>query len=187
MQQKIGDCIECPRTNVPINSKGLCPDCVYKRNHDGMSRFEVTKSKEKGKNDKLYSLKRKPIKTTKKRKKKNVFLKNERLEKRRRQIEKDEKTYEEVFNSKPNFCEECGKPLPDELRDEEEQIIFRTQYSHIMTKAAYPEFRNDSRNFNRLCDVHHDQWEFHDRENMKIYRQNQKIIEQLLKERHEKK
>ena len=70
MQQKIGDCVECQRTNVPINSKGLCTDCVYKRNHDGMSRFEVAKSKEKGKNDKLYGLKRKPIKTTKKRKKK---------------------------------------------------------------------------------------------------------------------
>lgn len=185
IQQKIGKCINCPKDNIPINVKGLCSDCVYEKNH-GISRFEAYRLKEQQNNDKLYSRKIKPLKRTKKRKRiSEQKIKNR--EKRQKQIEMDEYTYEEVFNSKPHICEECGTPLPDEFRDEEGSVIFREQYSHIATKAAYPEFRNDKRNFNRLCAVDHMQWEFGDRESMKIYEPNQKIIEQLLKERNEKK
>lgn len=193
MIQKFGDCQgECKRINVLINSKGFCSDCQYRQTH-GRSKQEVylerSKEREKNKPIKYTSIQRKSLKTPKKRLKTNVNsqLKNERLEKRREQIRKDEETYEQVFNSKPPFCEECllngiETKLNTEFRDEENQVIARWQYSHIVTKQSEPRLRNNPKNFNRLCLQHHQDWEFSNREKMRIYEPNQKIIEQLRQE-----
>jgi hypothetical protein len=188
MIQKRGDCKgECNRTNTPINSKGFCSDCQYMQIH-GKSRQEVyserRREKEKDKPIKYTSIQRKPLKTPKKRLKTKVNdqLKDERLEKRREQIRRDEETYEQVFNSKPHKCEECGEQLNDEFRDEEGQIVARWQYSHIITKKSEPRLRNNPKNFNRLCFLDHQKWEFEDRTTMRIYKPNQKIIEQLRQE-----
>ena len=189
MQQKFGTCKECDKDR-PLNSKLVCSECQFTLNHDGKSRQEVylerKLEREKGKLKEIHVLKRKSLKASKKRPKTRVNrqLRNERLEKRREQIRLDEAPYEEVFNSKSPFCEETGQPLNTEFRDEEGDIIARWQYSHILTKKAYPEFRNNPKNFNRLSYEAHQQWEFGDREKMKIYNKNQEIIQELLKKRN---
>lgn len=188
MIQKFGDCKgQCGRTNTPINSKGFCSDCQYIQIH-GRSKQEVylerSKKRQKDKLIKYTSIQRKPLKKPKTRPKTKVNnqLKDERLEKRREQINKDEETYEHVFNSKPHKCEECGEQLNDEFRDEEGQVVARWQYSHIITKKSEPRLRNNPKNFNRLCFLDHQKWEFGNRTEMKIYDKNQQIIEELRKE-----
>lgn len=172
MIQKTGICLNCNK-DKPINSKGLCPDCQYHKTH-GISRFEAHKSKEQSKERKIYSLKRKPLKTS--------YIKLDRLEKRRAIVNKDEELYEYIFNTKENKCEECGTWLPNTFRDENNQVIMRSQYSHILTKGAHALLRHHKKNINRLCDSCHDTWEFGDREKMKIYKPNQITINELLKE-----
>jgi hypothetical protein len=100
-------------------------------------------------------------------------------QKRKTMKELDFATYFAVFASKPHKCEECDKPLPSVFKDKEGNINAIFQFSHILTKSAFPEFRHDSRNFNRLCFEHHQQWEFGDRKTMRIYEPNQLVIEQL--------
>lgn len=188
MIQKFGDCQgECKRINVPINSKGFCSDCQFKKTF-GKSRQEVyserRRAKEKDKPIKYTTIQRKPLKKPKTRQKTlvNGLIKDERLEKRREQINKDEQTYEQVFNSKPPFCENCHRKLNDIFRDEDGMVIARYQYSHIITKGSEPRLRNNPKNFNRLCFLDHQKWEFGDRTEMKIYDKNQQIIEELRKE-----
>jgi len=178
---------DCGRDDISLNAKGFCSDCQFKLNHDGKSKQEVyserRRERQKDKPIKYMSFKKKHLRTTKN-KPQDDRLKQERLEKRRAQLDLDERTYEEVFSNKPNVCEECGCTLPDEFRDGNGMIIMRGRFSHILSKAAFPEFRNDTRNFNLLCNQHHDQWEFHDRESMRIYDKNQEIIQKLLDERN---
>ena len=185
MIQKLGGCKgECGRTNVPVNAKGLCSECQYLKTH-GKTRQE-TYSERRIEKDKLkpkqtYSYTLITLKSSKKRKKtvSSILLKNEKLEKRREQIRKDEETYEQVFNSRPHECEECGRGLSDVFRDENGMVVARWQYSHILSKAAFPEYRNDPRNMNRLCLDCHQRWEWKNRENMKIYEKNQLTIQEL--------
>jgi RNA polymerase-binding transcription factor DksA len=176
----------------PVNSRGICGDCTFRNNHNGKSQQEVYSERarelamthvKKSFNPKEH-VKKLPNTTKKSRKAmNNSFLKDERLEKRREQIRKDEETYEQVFNSNPHQCEECGAELPDQFRDDEGNVLARFQYSHIVTKKACPEFRNDPRNFNRLCFTCHQTWEFGDRVEMKIYPKNQETVDRLRKER----
>lgn len=190
MQQKTGECVVCKKTRR-LNSKNRCSECQYEVTH-GRSRGEVYLERkiERERNRVIgyKSLQKNPLKTSKKRSKVIVDgkLKDVRILKRTEQINKDEKTYEEVFNSKSHFCEECGRSLSSEFRDENGMVIARWQYSHILTKAAYPEFRNDFRNYNRLCLECHGKWEFGDRATMKIFEINKKTIQKLLNEKNEK-
>lgn len=181
MQQKIQICEQCSLPK-PVNSKGICGNCTFKNNHNGKSQQEVYSERA---SKLIVDHVKKPFTLIKKRKKtsKSSLLKDARLEKRREQTRKDEETYEEVFNSRPHECEECETPLPDQFRDDEGNVLARFQYSHILTKKAYPEFRNNSKNFNRLCFDCHQTWEFGDRVEMKIYAKNQEIVDQLRKER----
>lgn len=134
---------------------------------------------------KIYTLKRTPLKRKPYRFKRSVVKSSTTTKQKRAQtLTKDEETYYVVFYSKPCVCEECGRALPETFYDENGKIVCRGQYSHILSKGAYPEFRHVVINFNRLCPVPcHDRWEFGDRENMKIYKPNQIIISSLLNER----
>lgn len=157
-----------------MNSRFECPDCVFKKNHGGKSRQQVYADRQK---EKAVEKGFERVQKKNKLKPKNVD-----------QIALDEKTYEQVFLDKPNWCEECElrgikTMLSPRFRNEKGAVIAKWQYSHILTKAAYPEFRNDRRNFNRLCFHHHQVWEFGDRETMMITPLNQKIIDELLSER----
>ncbi len=98
----------------------------------------------------------------------------------KQQIKKDEKTYEAVWDSKPHNCEECGKFLGDDFRNYEGRINNKSYYSHILTKARHPNFRNNIKNFNLLCPTCHQKWEFGNRVDMEITPDNKIIIQKLL-------
>lgn len=75
-----------------------------------------------------------------------------------------------VWNHKPHYCEECLRPLNR----------FAAIYcSHILSRGAHPELSHDVRNINILCAQHHNQYEFGDREKMRIFAKNQQTIEKL--------
>jgi hypothetical protein len=180
-----GICIDCNQDKWIVNSKGQCEECRYKQNHGGKTKLEVQIEKEKSKPKKTYQLKRTSLKRSKNTiKRSSIKQSKESKEKRDEILKKDRETYLEVFNSTPNECEECRlngihTPLPDQFEDEEGNIIATWQYSHILSKGAFEEFRHNKNNFNRLCREHHDMYEFGDRESMKIYESNQIIIRKL--------
>lgn len=95
--------------------------------------------------------------------------KAERLEARGEvsQTDKDEIWYRAAWRKKPHRCEECNQTL---------HAYNRMFISHILSKGAYTAFRNDFRNYNKLCQDCHQQWEFGDQTTMKIYKPNQIII-----------
>lgn len=166
---KVKKCKDCGSSYIVNQKYRLCKECNYKRLHKGKSYQELI-------------LEKKKYKTTKKKRKcVNVYQKISRTQKIH---DKDRETYLQVFNSKESRCEECGISLPSEFEDEKGKVVFVTQYSHILSKGAYPEFRNNPKNFNRLCSHDHTRWESGDRENMWIYERNQLVIESLLEERN---
>ena len=177
---KFEPCVNCGKT-MPRNSKGLCPDCVFKNSHGGRSKAEVYAERRSlrqpiEKKIKIYDVKPKTKKKT------SAFAKDARLNRLKLRATNDEQLYFIVFCSTADRCEECGVDLPSEFKDDDGHIIYRTQYSHIMTKAAYPEFRWEPRNINRLCGRCHSKWEFGERTEMKIYEKNKITIQILLDE-----
>lgn len=159
-------CLGCNRNYIIVNKKyGLCQVCNHIRLHPEKSNKDNT--------DTFIQKKYYPIKRTK------IVSTPKTKQKRKDLLKLDEATYFIVFSSKPHKCEECEKPLPSVFKDKEGNINAIFQYSHILTKSAFPEFRHDYRNFNRLCFEHHQQWEFGKRKTMRIYKSNQLIIEQL--------
>ena len=166
-------CLQCGKDIYPkLNSKQLCPDCVFKNNHDGKSKFEVYNERKKLKISEGKVKLRNYIKP----KRKSLEIKINDIR------NKDKEVYYQVFLSKPPFCEECGKRLPEQFEDEDGNIIYIHQYSHIISKGSDQRFRHDIRNFNRLCHEHHHQWEFGDRMNMKILKSNVEIMNKLRSE-----
>ena len=88
-------------------------------------------------------------------------------------ITEHEKFFRWVWDHKPHHCEECLKPLHN----------YSAVYcSHILTRGAHPEMAHDCRNINILCFAHHSQWENGNRQSMRIYEKNMRIIEKLIKE-----
>jgi len=164
---KDSSCKKCGSKWVENKTHSLCHDCNYFRLH----RETELQAKIRKENSK-------PVQTYKV-KKKHVKMGNSTAEKRKLVIGKDHETYLKVFQSNPNECEECGDSLPEEFKDAWGNIIAIWQFSHIMTKGAYPEYRHNPKNFNRLCQKHHHQWEFGDREKMKIFLPNQERINQI--------
>ena len=80
----------------------------------------------------------------------------------------NERFFRWVWDHKPHQCEECIKPLRN----------YSAVYcSHILTRGAYPEAAHDVRNINILCFEHHNRWENGDRQNMRIYPGNMRLIE----------
>jgi len=170
MKEKI-NCIQCDRFTY-VNSKMLCSDCVFKNNHDGKTRVQVYNE-------------RKVLKIRGFNKGLNKYIKGKRKGVENKISDtrnKDREVYYQVFLSKPPFCEECGKRLPDEFEDDDGKIIYVHQYSHIISKGSDQRLRHDVRNFNRLCHEHHHQWEFGDRMSMKILKDNVDIMDRLRSE-----
>ena len=94
----------------------------------------------------------------------------------------DELFYEECFNScKDHSCEECGKPLPTEFRNDDGRIIARFRYSHVIAKSIAPELRHDINNINHLCLECHTKWDFGDKKSMDIHEKNRKRFPDNLK------
>ena len=159
-----GICVDCGDEKWIINSKGRCAKCQkLKNNGEGSNKLFRTHQKKRV--NKIYNSTQKRLKNDKK----------DAL------INKDEELYEYIFETKTNVCEECGASLPGKFRDIEGNVIARWQYSHILSKGAYPQLRHNKENINRLCFECHQKWEFGKREEMNIYEKNLKVIEHLLK------
>lgn len=88
----------------------------------------------------------------------------------------NERFYKWVWFRKPHYCEETMKPL---------RFYSASFISHILTKGSYPELAHDPRNVNILSYECHNRWEFpgngpgKDRETMRIFPGNMRIIELL--------
>lgn len=85
----------------------------------------------------------------------------------------NERFYRWCWDHYPHICSETMRPL---------RQYSATYVSHILTRGAHPEMAHDPRNINILCFEQHNRWENGDRERMRIYRSNQRIIEQLKRE-----
>lgn len=73
-----------------------------------------------------------------------------------------------VWEHKPHQCEETMRPLAN----------YSAVYcSHILTRGSHPEIAHDPRNINILSFESHNRWENGDRENMRIYPGNMRLIE----------
>ena len=150
-------CVDCGQEKWLVNVRQLCGQCVYKRGHEGRSKVGVENQRIKPVSQ--YSI--------------------ESKEKRKEILQKDRETYLKVFKNKDSVCEECGIELNDQFFDENNNIVMISQYSHILSKAAFPEHRHNPENFNRLCQEHHHQWDFGCKDTMEIFEKNQKIIDRL--------
>lgn len=170
--------INCNNDFIVNKKYNLCQDCNYKRLHNGKSSLETFIEQEK---DKPYII------TTKKKTSVTTKINRQKSkDKRKAVLVEDRLWYKWQFENKECRCEECKAQLPDEFEDEEGNINYISQYSHILSKGAYPEFRHHKLNCNKLCFNCHQRWEFSDKENMRIYPKNMQLIDVMFKERNNK-
>lgn len=80
----------------------------------------------------------------------------------------NERFFRWVWEHKPHQCEETMRPLAN----------YSAVYcSHILTRGSHPEIAHDPRNINILSFESHNRWENGDRQNMRIYPGNMRLIE----------
>lgn len=91
-------------------------------------------------------------------------------------LKKDRAFYLKVFSSKPCFCEECDLPLPKDFEDDDGNIIAIWQYSHVLPKSRFQEYRHKDWNMRKLCFKHHQVWDFGDKTEMKLYKIDKEIV-----------
>lgn len=167
-------CKNC-KGDKPIVNKffGLCLECNNIRLHG--SKY--------GKEYKFANTKRSALRSRNTKSKKSLFSKLEPKKKAStRRLERDEEFYLKCFENSKHRCEECGKRLPTEFRDEEGNVNARWRYSHIVAKSIAPELRHDVENINHLCARHHTQWDHGDRKSMKIYEKNKQRFPKYFKD-----
>lgn len=85
----------------------------------------------------------------------------------------NEKFYRWVWDHRPHYCEETMYPL---------SVFSAVHISHILSRGSHPEMAYDCRNVNILTFKAHQQWENGNRKWMRIYEENQLIIELLKKD-----
>lgn len=161
---KDSSCVKCGSKWVENKTHSLCHDCNYFRLHKETER-EAKIRKDIQNVVKVYKIKPQRIKSS---------LKT--VDKRKETLLKDRETYYKVFVDKPCECEECGRELPSEFEDEIGNINSIWQYSHILSKGAFPEYRHSVWNFQKLCMDCHQVYEFGDRLKMKTYFHTKLIV-----------
>ncbi len=87
--------------------------------------------------------------------------------------EENEKFYRWCWEHYPHICQETMRPLHN---------YSAVYVSHILTRGAHPEMAHDPRNVNILSFEAHNRWENGNRQCMRIWAANQRIIEKLKKE-----
>lgn len=86
----------------------------------------------------------------------------------------NERFFRYIWENKPHICEETMKPL----------YSYSAVYcSHILTRGAHPEMAHDPRNINILSFESHNIWENGERQKMRIYKKNMRMIK-LLKDEY---
>lgn len=123
-------CTECGNHYIQNKTLWLCSECVYKRNHDGKSRFEVARDKAK------LKAKNQPKPKAKVYKKKATG---------------EREMFLEIWNERPHNCVKCGKRLPYPMAN---------FFSHIKPKSTHPELRLCKSNVELLCAECHYNHEF---------------------------
>ena len=131
-------CLECGQEKWINNKKGVCPLCVYKKNHSGKTPQQVQYEKQKGKPEKQYHLKNTSIKY-------------------KRKPTGERKLFLEIWDERPHVC---SNPSCSKFLGNEPKVYF---FSHIKSKGAYPELRLDKKNIELLCFECHQKWEFGER------------------------
>jgi hypothetical protein len=86
--------------------------------------------------------------------------------------QKDELLYERVFNNSNHKCENCNTSLPKEFRNSDGKVEARYRYSHIIPKSIAPELRHEDKNINNLCLKCHQDWEYGNKTEMNIFKEN---------------
>lgn len=87
--------------------------------------------------------------------------------------EENERFYRYCWDIYPHVCAECCKPL---------RQYSAVYISHMKTRGSHSQMAHDVRNVNILCFEHHSMWESGNRERMRIYPGNQRIIKELLQD-----
>jgi len=64
--------------------------------------------------------------------------------------EKDTKFYEQIWQERKHYCENCGKFLGNNFRESNGNLI-SYRYAHIIPKAVYPYLRHYKDNILLLC------------------------------------
>lgn len=133
------ECKICKTLQYGVNAKGVCPDCTYKRNHNGKSSSEVYSERQKSKPIKVSNIK-------------NKFKKPSG----------EKELFEEIWNERAHYCENknCRKFL-----GQEPSIQF---FSHRKSKGARPDLRLKKDNIDLLCSSCHHEWEFGDRKKINV-------------------
>lgn len=134
-----GICKQCNQEKYIVNSKQLCDDCNYFRLH-GQTRFETSIEKQKNKVNKIYVIKRKPLKTRLKTKK----------EKKIKKPTGERQIHFEIWNEREHICNNCKCDL-DRFVDTDTGKPFPMLFSHIRSKGARPDLRLNKDNFDLLC------------------------------------
>lgn len=134
MIKNFGKC-SCGFSTV-LNSRGECPNCVFKKNHDGKTKFQVYWEKEGEKKRLGKQIKRTPIK------------------KKFRKPTGERELFIEIWNERPHYCSnpKCRKWL-----GEEPLVNF---FSHRKAKSTHPELRLEKTNIDLLCRECHHQEDF---------------------------
>lgn len=88
-------------------------------------------------------------------------------------MQANERFFRWVWAHKPHICEETMQTLRN---------YSAVHCSHILTRGAHPEMAHDPRNINLLTFEMHERWENGDRQNMRIYARNMRIVELLKQE-----
>ena len=174
------ECKQCGSKYVSNKWFKLCSECNNKRLH-GSKYGKQADYKEK---------KIKPLKSANNKfSKKRVIDKGEKVlvsggNKKSKSFQKilmDEIFYEKCFNNSDHKCEECKTKLPNEFRDDDDKVLYRARYSHIIPKSTAPELRHSVDNINHLCITCHQEWDFGIKKKMKIYIKNQLMFPNYLK------
>lgn len=177
MRLKVENCRKCHQDKPIVNRKyGLCESCNWERLHPEGDSYQDHRMRQQST---LLSKMVESAATIDKSKERKVYKIKSISEKQKVVIKRDEEVYEEVWNSKEHYCEECGCHLGDDFRDENGKVVDRFRYSHILGKDLYPEHRHNIHNFNLLCFKCHQVWEYGDKVGMDIYNPNQLIIKEL--------
>lgn len=133
-----GVCSGCRREEYIQNkTKILCPECVYKRSHEGKTRQEVQYEKQRSKSISKRSLQRSEDNLESR-------WQSSKISQRCR-VTGEKEMFLEIWGERPHYCTnpKCRKFLGNEPKVH--------YFSHIKPKSVYPELRLEKTNIRLLC------------------------------------
>ncbi|MEK6881517.1 MAG: hypothetical protein AABY22_17980 [Nanoarchaeota archaeon] len=131
-------CSRCEKDkHIQNKNRKLCGDCVYELSHDGKSRLEVAKEKQKNKPKKAFVFKPKKI----------VFKKIKATSKQNKINSDYSETIRKIYDERELICTGCGNHQGGEIKLSNSHIISRKQCQQI----GRPDLIADERNITYHC------------------------------------